>query len=241
MQSTHPNLPRYARIRDDLARAITGGRWAAGTAIDPELELARHYGVALGTVRKAVDMLVAEGLLERRQGSGTYVRRPSFDRSLFRFFSFADESGRQRQPQSRIVSHGLATLPDVAAKSLGLARNAQALRLRRLRAWDETPFLTEEIWLDRKRFAGLLKLERDGFAPLLYPQYEASCGVMIAAIEEELRIVALTARDATTLGVERATPGVEITRVAFTADGTAVEWRRSIGRSDLFRYRVRVG
>ena len=61
-------------------------RWTPDEAIPAESGLAEAYGVSLGTMRKALQQLVDEGLLERHQGSGTFVRRARFDRSLFRFF-----------------------------------------------------------------------------------------------------------------------------------------------------------
>ncbi|RYP57051.1 hypothetical protein DL771_011514 [Monosporascus sp. 5C6A] len=64
-------LPRYQQLRDDLAAQIAQQHWRPGDAIPTEAELAKTYNVAVGTVRKAVDVLVAEGLLERFQGRGT--------------------------------------------------------------------------------------------------------------------------------------------------------------------------
>ena len=76
-------LPVYQRIRDDLAEKIAARQWLHGQAIPTEAELTVAYGASAGTVRKAVDLLVADGLLDRMQGKGTFVRRPSFDSSLF--------------------------------------------------------------------------------------------------------------------------------------------------------------
>jgi GntR family transcriptional regulator len=81
-------LPLYQRLRDDLLRRIAEGEWSPGDAIPTEAELTHTYELATGTVRKAIDMLVAEGVLTRSQGKGTYVRRPNFNTSLFRFFRF---------------------------------------------------------------------------------------------------------------------------------------------------------
>ena len=70
-------LPRYQRLRDELASKIAARRWQPGEAIPTEQELAQSFDLAVGTVRKAIDLLVAEGLLERYQGRGTFVRRAS--------------------------------------------------------------------------------------------------------------------------------------------------------------------
>ena len=96
-------LPRYQRLRDDLAARINRNEWRPGEPIPSEAELGAHYGVAIGTVRKAIDQLVADAVLERQQGRGTFVRRARFNSSLFRFFRFQSESGERRVPQSRII------------------------------------------------------------------------------------------------------------------------------------------
>ena len=81
-------LPAYVRLRDTLATRIANGEWTPDQPIPSEARLAKEYGLSVGTVRKGVDGLVDEGLLERRQGSGTFVRAPSFNATLFRFFQF---------------------------------------------------------------------------------------------------------------------------------------------------------
>ena len=72
-------LPLYQRLRDEMVGKISAGEWRPDQPIPTETELTKIYGVAIGTVRKAVDIVVAEGLLERSQGRGTFIRRPSFD------------------------------------------------------------------------------------------------------------------------------------------------------------------
>ena len=59
-------LPRYQRLRDDLAARINRNEWRPGDLIPSEAELGAYYGVAIGTVRKAIDQLVSDGVLERR-------------------------------------------------------------------------------------------------------------------------------------------------------------------------------
>src|SRR5713226_3416688 len=63
----------YEQIRARLIEGISAGAWRAGEAIPTEAQLAADFGVAIGTVRKAVDSLVAQRALVRRQGKGTFV------------------------------------------------------------------------------------------------------------------------------------------------------------------------
>jgi len=101
LEGMDKRLPLYQRVRDQIAQGI-GKTWRPGDAIPSEAELARTHRVALGTLRKALDILVAEGLLERFQGKGTFVRRANFNASLFRFFRFQTAQGERRIPESRI-------------------------------------------------------------------------------------------------------------------------------------------
>ena len=70
-------LPLYQRVRDRIAQGI-GRTWRPGDAIPSESELAKTHGVALGTLRKALDILVADGLLERFQGKGNVRSESKF-------------------------------------------------------------------------------------------------------------------------------------------------------------------
>lgn len=63
MTSLDDRLPRYQRLRDDLAARINRQEWRPGESIPSEAELSATYGVAVGTVRKAIDQLVADGVV----------------------------------------------------------------------------------------------------------------------------------------------------------------------------------
>ncbi len=74
---TFPDLNEKGRkhhqLREFLARSITSGQFADGSMLPPEVELARRLGISRGTVRKAFEMLVEEGLCTRRRGLGTFI------------------------------------------------------------------------------------------------------------------------------------------------------------------------
>lgn len=79
-------LPIYQQIGEYLHREIVSGRWLEGDRLPVEAELAAKLGVAVGTLRKALAKLEADGLLERRQGSGTYVKRAPEGKAIYEFF-----------------------------------------------------------------------------------------------------------------------------------------------------------
>lgn len=233
-------LPRYHQLRDQLAALIAERRWRPGDAIPTEQELARSYEVAVGTVRKAVDVLVAEGMLERFQGRGTFVRRASFDGSLFRFFRFQSKTGERRIPQSRILKRDVLEAPSAVAATLQIAPEAKVIRISRLRLIETKPVLAEEIWLPFERFAAFAELALDQIGDLLYPVYEKFCNEIVASATETLTVESVGPLPARLLRIEPGTPVVVIERLAYGYDRRPLEWRRSRGPASEFLYQAEI-
>ena len=231
-------LPRYRRLRDTIAGQLARGELRPGDALPAEQELARRYGLATGTVRRAVDDLSDAGLVERRHGAGTFVRRPNFDHMMVRFFLHRDASGNVFEPESRIVARRVVTADAALGERLGTAAGASAIHMVRLRSWDGAPRLIEDIYLPLPRFQAFLDAESASIEPLLYRAYERLCGVLVFAIEEEIAINDAAAADRAALRLPKGTPLVEIERQARDAAGRLIEWRRSRGEARRFRYRI---
>lgn len=141
------HLPLYRRLRESIAGKIASGEYKPGLALPAEIEIARLYKIAPGTARKAIEELVKEGLLERRHGAGTFVRRPNFNNSMLRFFLFRGATGKTLTPESRIVSRSVEDPSDAVRGHLGIAPGDKVIHLRRLRLWDGAARLVEDIYL----------------------------------------------------------------------------------------------
>ena len=228
-------LPLYQRLRDEMLAKIAAGEWLPGEAIPTEAELTRQYGVAVGTVRKAVETLVAEGLLLRAQGRGTFVRRPNFDGSLFRFFRQVSASGQPQIPQSRILVSRLEPATETARVALQLQPGEHCLYLERLRLIEGRPMFHERIWLPASRFSALQSIAPGDFPPLLYPFYEQQCGQRIASAQETLTVASADEPLAATLGVALGSPVVVIARTALGYDRTPLEYRMSRAAAEVLR------
>ncbi|MBC7950582.1 MAG: GntR family transcriptional regulator [Rhodospirillaceae bacterium] len=237
MNTIDDRLPRYQRLRDQIAAEIAANVWGPGDAIPSESELAAIHKVALGTVRRAIDVLVADGLVERSQGRGTFVRRPSFDNSLLRFLRH--HGGDQATvPQSRILQRDVMAAPPDVARNLSLAQGAEVIRLVRLRLVDGHIVMGEEIWLPKVRFAPIFTVGLDDMGDLLYPTYERLCGQSIASAQETLTVEAVGAEHAQLLGLKPGEPVVVIERLARGYDRHPLEWRLSRAPAATFRYHI---
>lgn len=233
-------LPRYHQVRDTLSAEIAAHKWRPEEALPTEAELAATHGVSIGTVRKAVDSLVAAGVVERFQGKGTFVRRPDFQSSFFRFFRFATVGGAVRVPVSRILKREVTPMTAVVAAALKLEVGTPAIRFSRLRLIDDRPLVLEDIWLPHERFEALLAIDPREFGDLLYPLYEQHCGVLVASAQETLSAEAVAAKNARPLGLAAGAPVIVIERVALSADRQPLEWRQSRGPASEFRYQVEI-
>ncbi len=240
MNGLDQRLPRYHRLRDDLAARINRRELRPGDLIPSEAELAAQHGVAVGTVRKAIDELVAEGVLDRQQGRGTFVRRVRFNSSLFRFFRFQSESGERRIPQSRILRRKVIAAPPGVASALRIATGEPVINLSRLRLIEGEPLLAEEIWLQKSRFEAVLAIAPDDFGDLLYPLYEERCGQVVVSADENLSVEIATDVQARLLRLEKGAPLIVIERLAFDLERRPIEWRRSRGPAKRFRYHVEI-
>jgi GntR family transcriptional regulator len=233
------HLPLYRRLYQTFARQIAAGDWKPGDGLPAETDIARCYAIAPGTVRRAMEDLAANGLIDRRHGRGTFVRRPNFDNAMLRFFRFRDATGAAFLPESRIIARQVIVPPAHVSERLGTT--AKVIHIVRHRLWDGAPRLIEDIYLPLARFRPLLSADADAIGPLLYPAYERLCGTVVFAIDEDIAMRDAAPEDAAALGLAPGDLVVRVERTARDATGVPIEWRLSRGEARRFRYRLTIG
>lgn len=233
-----PGQSRYGALAGALRERVIAGEWPPGSALPSEQMLASEHGVALGTMRRALELLVQQGLVERIHGRGTFVRSGLSGATMMRFFRFGEQAGEV--PTSRILSRQLASLPAEAARALGMAKGEPALKLRRLRSLGGEPCLLEELWLPLPLFQPLADLEPQQWGDLLYPLYAERCGVHVHRAVDEIRFDTLPAADARALGLPAGHPCAKVTRQAFDRIGGCIEYRITRGDAHAFHYTVSI-
>lgn len=216
--------PLYVQVKQALSQRIHAGVWEPGRPLPNEFQLAAEFGVSQGTVRKALDALAAEHLVERHQGRGTFVARHTSDTVHFRFFRLYEPDGRVN-PESRDVHITVAQANADERAALALEPQCRVIRITRTRTHDDRPIIDERISVSRARFAALL--DQDTVPNTLYDLYQTMLGITVARVEENLRAVAAGAETARRLQCAAGTPVLLIERVAFDYGGQPVEWRVS--------------
>jgi GntR family transcriptional regulator len=230
-------VPLHHQVYLDLKGALDAGEWPVGDRLPPERELASRYGCSLITVRRALDELSREQRLERTRGRGTFVLARRVDRDIAGSLSFSEEM-RQRgmAPETRLLSARPEAAGEAVAEALGLELGAPVLALERLRLASGVPMLLERASLSAERFPGLLaeNLEKRSLYDVLAERY----GTPVVRARELLEPVLLRAPEARLLDVPPGRPALLVEGIAYTTDGSPVEFARSWVRGDQTRYYV---
>jgi len=143
-------------------------------------------------------------------------------------------------PASRFLRREVIEAPSEVARNLRLKKGDAAIHFLRQRLDGDEPFMIEDIWIPERPFRAMLDLPLEDFGDLLYPLYEVKCGQLIAAAEETLTAEVIDSSYAKWLGVTSGFPIVVIERLAFGYDQRPLEWRRTRGRADKFRYHIKI-
>ena len=237
-------MSRYGQIAAQLQQKIVTGEWSPGMAIPAESALAGEFGIALGTIRQAIAVLVQQGLLERVQGKGTYVRTGLSGASMMRFFRFRSEADADADPtavpRSEILSCRSVRLDKAMASRFGLDTGARGLCISRRRSVDGTPRLLESIWFPLPRCAALQDTPVAEWGELLYPLLQQRCGITVHRAMDEVTFRLLDEEEAGLLSLPPSHPCAMVTRQAFDIQGQCIEYRLTRGDAYAFRYTAEI-
>ncbi|NJP27690.1 GntR family transcriptional regulator [Microbispora sp. SCL1-1] len=215
-------MARYEQIAGDLRDAIVRGDYAIGAQLPSEAELAIRYSAARGTVRQAVALLAAEGLVGSRQGARRIVLGSERSQSFAELHSFAQwaRSMGYRASGSVLSARRRPCSPSEAVR-LSLEPGEEVLDVLRLRRLDGEPVLVE-----RTVYAGWIApaVERlDPECESVTQELYESVGLVFAYGEHLIDAVAAGSEDARLLEVRRGSPLLRQRRVTTTQEGRPVE------------------
>jgi GntR family transcriptional regulator len=231
-------LPKGEQVRAIMSELIAS--LEPGASLPSERELAERYGIARMTVRTEVDRLVADGLVYRIHGSGTFVAAPRVTQAMTLSSFSEDMRVRGLVPGSQILACHVVLATSAVAGRLELADGARVIRVHRVRTADGEPMAVEEAFLPAERFAGLdqADLERGSLFELLEDEW----AVQLATGEQRVVAVSFDATRAHLLGVEPGDPGLLFHTTGRDSEGapiyTAWSWYRG-DRYEIWLSQVR--
>jgi len=187
------------------------------------------------TVREAINRLVQEGYLDRRQGKGTYVVHQKLRRNIAKVYSFGSDMRRLGlEPRSRILELRVEEAGPLVVERIRLPEtNRGVKRITRVRIANEVPILVETAMIPEYLCAGIVdrNLERGSLYRILTKEYR----LMPHHAEETYEAIILAREDAIILekDPEVPQPAFAIQRVTYLESGAPIEYGKSVGRGDL--------
>ena len=218
----------YRQIKRQLIADIQSGVAAPGLALPNETELARRFDVSIGTVRRAVDELVAEHVLIRQQGRGTFVGKLDRERFMFQFFKIAGRDGVSEFPQVRLHTFTRSRATREEAEALGLHGSQAVFCIDNVLSLKGQPVIHDHIVIAASMFAGLTEAVFTQRTATIYGLYQSAFGITVVEADERVRAELVSPQSARLLDLPEGTPVLRIERVAYSFDRKPAEFRVSV-------------
>ena len=232
-------LPKYHQVYLVLREQLAEGRFRDG--LPPELRLVQQFGVARATVRKALERLASEGLIDRRPGRGTHPRPPAEPAPAPASGSMAGllENIVHASLQTRVtvLSCDTVVAPPAVAQRLALQARARVQKAVRVRATQLGPLSHITTWVPHElaRGFGKRELAREPILLLL-----ERAGVRIGRATQSISACPADASVASRLGVAKGTALLAVERLVYDSDDRPVQWLQGLYRPDRYQYEMQL-
>jgi GntR family transcriptional regulator len=224
------SLPLYQQLERALRRAIEQRVLGPDDVLPPERQLAADLDVSRITVRKAIDLLAAEGYLVRRQGSGNFVCA-RIDKNFAKLTSFSEDMiARGRAPRSVWLKRAAGTVSPEESLKLALSPGTPVYRFHRVRYADEAPMAVEDSTVVASCLPSV-----EAVHDSLYDALEQTGHRPVRALQR-LRALLLTGEKARLLEAQDGDAGLLVERLGYLRDGRPVELTQSYYRGDTFDF-----
>lgn len=229
-------VPLYHQIKESLALQITSGRWRPGEELPSEADLCRFYGVSRGTIRRAISDLARQGLLNTRQGRGTFVSRPKFEGSILGSYRLFREKGVKHDPESIVRRCERRPIRDELRELFALPVGAEVYEVERIQFMDRVPMTIHTSVFPADLVDGLERIDLS--QQTIYEILEEKFQLFFVRAEETLEPAVADEYVARALSITVGTPLFSVERHSFTRGDRMAEYRHSYMRGDRYKYRI---
>ena len=226
--------PLYRQLMQRLAEDIEQGMYPVGSRIPPEHELEKLYKVSRVTVRRALAELTAEGLLDRKQGKGTFVSTPRISQDLKSIHSFHDACKQNGFQGGTIVIHVKETEAEATdIQELNLKAGDRIIETFRVRTADGVPVVLEKNHFSMA-YAYLENESLDGSLYNILREY----GIEPKQASHDISMAFATENQAKLLGIEPGAPLMRLHEVVYDQKGRPLHNSLQLIRGDRFVFRI---
>jgi GntR family mannosyl-D-glycerate transport/metabolism transcriptional repressor len=230
------NSPLYKQIANDIKNMIQEGIYKPNEAIPAENQLTMDYSASRVTVRKAVDTLVDLGLLERKHGSGTYVKNKYYEHKLYELKGFTEDIGRYgAEIRNEILKYEIIKAPIKVANQLKIEENTGIYFIRRKRFADNKVLIVEDTFLPITLFPDLT------YETMLHSKYDFIENHKHYKIKESHQVflpILPNSDIREILNIKENIPILKLESTGILTDGTCFEYSEVYFKSEEYSFTI---
>ncbi|WP_044893088.1 GntR family transcriptional regulator [Bacillus alveayuensis] len=240
MLNRNHRVPLYEQLKDIIKKNIEEGIYKVGEQIPSERTLCETYNVSRITVRQAIALAEKEGLLQRLQGVGTFVRKPKIKQELSNFNSFQSTLSQQGLiAKTKLVHEEIISSDIQLSRVLNISVMDKVYHLELLGLGDEKPivfynsYFSEEVGLLMKKVADEALAENMPFSTL--DLYKKTDKLNPTHVEQTFEAKAASSYIADQLQVDVATPILTVTSIVYE-ENEPLEFKETHYRGDKYKF-----
>jgi GntR family transcriptional regulator len=236
MDTLNPDnvVPLYKQLEEVLKQKISSGGLKPGDRLLSTGELANKYGVSVITVRNAISALIEEGLLETKQGKGTFVVVPRYGRNLNKVMSFSEVCAiNGTKPGTKLIERKIIPATQKILEKLNRPNDREVIYISRLRFVNDEPMVIEANQFPIE-FSYLLNEDVENCS--LYELLRARSGVDIAFARREFEICRATQQEARMLHIKKGSPLLLIRAITYLRNGEPLYVGSQLINGERYRF-----
>lgn len=227
---------KYKSIYDEVKRRIMENEYPANFKIPDEISMCKEFNCSRMTMKKALDLLVQEGMLYRKRGQGSFVMGQS-NKSGRIMIPERELQGLTKSAQGSVTSKILEFQLEFASKKiaehLNINENDPIYNILRLRLMNNKPYVLERTYMSTSLISGI---NLDILNGSIYEYIECTLGYRIASAQKTTRASISDELDHKELKLKENEPVLEIEQIAYLDNGVPFEYSISRHRYDLFEF-----
>ncbi|TWH51885.1 GntR family transcriptional regulator [Sporomusa sp. KB1] len=226
-------MPLHLQVRNVLRNEILKGTYTE--KIPSEYELMEMFSVSRATIRRAVRTLTEEGVLETKQGLGTFVSARSIEEwlgNLSTYFEIVQDMGMK--PNIRLLSQGIVPSPQDVAVIFG---TKEIYETNRLRLANDVPIVVEKQYYPLKIGQKLAEVDLNNAST--YEILENEIGITLWEAKQTITAIIPTAEEKKLLNLSAAPSCALLSkRLVVDLEGKPWEYEKSLYRADMYSFRI---
>ncbi len=232
-------VPLYFQVAESIRDRIAKNLYRRETPIPTEIQLQEEYDVSRETVRKAINELVVEGLLEKIRGKGTYVAAPKIVHRIGSIYGSSEEIiARGMRPSTKFLEKSEIVPSDVIREEMGLTPSDTVVRVRRLRYAEDKPVAILISYLPAELVPDIARI--DFVNGSLYKTLEDVYHLVLAEADEVIEALSIGEKEAGLLEIKINSPVLVVNRLTYLDNMRVIEKLVALYRSDAFKYQVKL-